>query len=206
MTLTALLAVFPAGVLGYLVWQATVANQALAEELIESRAATDKARADALGAAASATLAGPLPATPGLLRCTPGAPAGPIATEYVQYGEVPFAGSRLERLRVIATTLEGQGFKGRIRIEAFVGDFCLTGNVGDGFAVAESAIAAQKCDLVGNPYEDSLSAAQRQSVDFANFTASLRKRTGGAIEVDVVERGTPATRRVPGASRAHDRG
>ncbi len=107
----------------------------------------------------------------------------------MQYGEVPLGGSRLERLRVIATTLEGQGFKGRIRIEAFVGDFCLTGNIGDGFAVAESAIAAQKCDLVGNPYEDSLSAAQRQSVDFANFTASLRKRTGGAIEVDVVDAG-----------------
>ncbi len=45
------------------VWQATVANQGLAQELIESRAATDKARADALVAAASATLAGPLPAT-----------------------------------------------------------------------------------------------------------------------------------------------
>ncbi len=68
--------------------------------------------------------------------------------------------------------------------------------------MAESAIAAQKCDLVGNPYEDSLSEAQRQSVDFANFTASLRKRTGGAIEVDVVDAGRrnqSSTRHKPSA-------
>jgi hypothetical protein len=47
----------------------------------------------------------------------------------------------------------------------------------------------QKCELVGNPFDDSLSAAQRQSVDFANFVASLRKRTGGAIVVETVNAG-----------------
>jgi hypothetical protein len=118
-----------------------------------------------------------------------GPPSGPLATEYVPYGETPLAGARLDRLRGLAATLEAQKFKGRIRIEAFVGDFCLTGNAGEGYSVADADLAAQKCDLVGNPFEDALSPAQHQSVDFANFVATLRQRTGGAIVVDVVKAG-----------------
>ena len=57
-----------------------------------------------------------------------GPAAGPIATEYVPYGEAPLAGSRLERLRALASMLETQQFKGRIRVESYVGDFCLGGN------------------------------------------------------------------------------
>jgi hypothetical protein len=42
---------------------------------------------------------------------------------------------------------------------------------------------------VGNPFDDSLSVAQRQSVDFANFVATLRRRTGGDIQIEVVNGG-----------------
>jgi hypothetical protein len=107
----------------------------------------------------------------------------------VPYGEAPLSGSRLERLRSIAATLEGQQFRGRIRVESYVGDFCLSGNAGEGFTVAEPALASGKCDLVGNPFDDSLSPAQRQSVDFANFAATLQRRTAGAIQVEVVNAG-----------------
>jgi CheY-like chemotaxis protein len=185
--LTALFAAIPAAVLGYLAWQADLNNQILAADLAESRALTEKARADALAAVASVTLAGSLPANP--QAADGGPPSGPLATEYVQYGETPFGGSRLDRLRAIAATLEAQGFKGRIRLESYVGDFCLTGNAGEGFAVADAGLAAQKCDLVGNPFDDSLSSAQRQTVSFANFVATLRKRTGGAIEIEAVNGG-----------------
>jgi hypothetical protein len=116
-------------------------------------------------------------------------PAGPLAVEYVPYGETPLANARLDRLRGLAATLEAQHFRGRIVAESFVGDFCLSGSAGEGYALAEPALAAQKCDVVGNPFEDSLSPAQRQSVDFANFAASLRKRTGGAIVVEPVSGG-----------------
>ena len=61
-------------------------------------------------------------------------PSGPLATEYVPYGETPLSHGRLERLRALAATLEAQQFKGRIRVESFVGDFCLTGNASDGFS------------------------------------------------------------------------
>jgi CheY-like chemotaxis protein len=184
--LTALLAALPAAVLGYLALQSHAVNQSLSRELAESRVAVERARADAIeaSAAASAAVVGALPGGVG----GPIA-AGPVATEYVPYGETPFAGDRLERLRTLATMLEGQQFKGRIRVESFVGDFCLSGNANDGCALAEAGLAAPKCDLVGNPFDDALSAAQHQSVDFANFTAMLRQRTGGNIQVDVVNAG-----------------
>ena len=74
-------------------------------------------------------------------------------------------------------------------MESYVGDFCLSGSAGEGFAVADAALPSQRCDLVGNPFEDAISPAQRQSVDFANFAATLRRRTGGAIVVDTVSAG-----------------
>ncbi len=185
--LTALLAVIPAAILGYTAWMAHTTNQGLVRELGEARAATERAKAAAIAAAAqaSAAVASLSPAGGGVA----GPAAGPVATEYVPYGETPLAGGRLERLRALAAMLEEQKFSGRIRVESFVGDFCLVGNPNEGFQLADAGAAASKCDLVGNPFDDSLSNAQRQSVDFANFTATLRRRTDGDIQVEVVNAG-----------------
>jgi hypothetical protein len=112
-----------------------------------------------------------------------------MPVEYVPYGDAPFGGTRLERLRVLASTLEAQRFRGRIVVEYTVGDFCLTGSPAEGFDVADPTLPLRKCDIVGNPFDDSLSPAQRQTVDFANFVATLRRRSGGAIAVDTVDAG-----------------
>ena len=85
--------------------------------------------------------------------------------------------------------LEEQKFKGAVRIEWFVGDFCLSGDAAEGFSLAEGNSPSGKCDIVGNPFDDALSPAQRQSVDFANFVATLRRRTDGDIQVEVVNGG-----------------
>ena len=185
--MSALLAAIPAVVLGYMTWQTSLTNERLARELVETRGVAERAKAEAIAATAraSATMAStsPVAAPPG------SGEANAIATEFVPYGEAPFAGSRLDRLRVLAATLESQQFHGTIRIEAFVGDFCLAGSAADGFDIAASESPASKCDLVGNPYDDSLPAAQRQTVDFANFAATLQRRSAGAIRVEVVNGG-----------------
>jgi CheY-like chemotaxis protein len=182
--LTGLFAAVPALVLGYLAWSTSADNAALQRELDAARAAGERAKAAALVAAAtaSATMASNAP-----LSATSASP--PTVTEYVPYGEAPLSGNRLERLRALAATLEAQQFKGRVRVESYVGDFCLTGNASEGFEPADVGLAASKCDVVGNPYDDSLPAAQRQSVDFANFVATLRRRTGGAIQIEIVNGG-----------------
>jgi CheY-like chemotaxis protein len=187
---TALFAAVPAIVLGYIAWTATESNAALQRDLDAARAAGERAKAAALVAAAtaSATMASNAPLT-ATSPAGGGAANAQAAIEYVPYGESPLSGNRLERLRALAATLEAQQFKGRVRIESYVGDFCLAGDAGEGFEPADTALAASKCDVVGNPYDDSLSTPQRQSVDFANFVATLRRRTGGSIQVEIVNGG-----------------
>jgi CheY-like chemotaxis protein len=174
--LTGIFAALPALVLGTVFMRANETDRALVERLdsLEKQQARLESATRAVASTAPGALQGPVQ------------PAGPLAVEYVPYGETPLAGARLERLRTLAGALEAQGFRGRIVAESFVGDFCLDGtSAGEGFTVAPPATLLQKCVLMGNPFDDGLSNAQRQSVAFANFAATLKQRTGGAIEVAV---------------------
>jgi CheY-like chemotaxis protein len=108
---------------------------------------------------------------------------GSARIEPVPYGEIPFDRSRLEALRDFLAKLEGQGFRGVVKITSAAGLFCLSGNAADGFAPASAGLPVNKCDLVGNPFEESLTGQQRQSLAFANLVAGVRQRTSGAISV-----------------------
>ncbi len=110
--------------------------------------------------------------------------------EPVPYGEIPFDRTRLDVLREFLARLESQGFRGVVRITNLAGMFCLSGNVADGFAPAAASLPLSKCDLIGNPFEDSLSGQQRQSLAFANLIASVRQRASGAITIDLESGGT----------------
>jgi len=189
MVLTGLLAVVPAAILGFLYWQSQQAGAALARELADAKSKVAAAEATARAALAPSPTSSPAGLS-GLGAPRSGPPGGgPVGVEYVPYGETPLAYARLERLRMLAATLEEQQFRGRIVVESFIGDFCLSGNATEGFTVAETGLPTQKCDIVGNPYEDSLSPAQRQSVAFANFAKILAQRTAGAITVETVTAG-----------------
>jgi len=103
----------------------------------------------------------------------------------VPYGEAPLSGSRLERLRAMLDELRSAGFKGRIRATSYAGDFCLTGNGIEGYSMAADDLPVKRCDLIGNPFDDSLTTAQRQSLAFANLVSSLPQQSGGALRVEV---------------------
>ena len=125
-----------------------------------------------------------------------GAPAGagPAAFaprgEPVPYGEIPFDRGRLEVLRELLARLQGQGFHGVVKITSFSGLYCLSGNPTEGFVPAAASLLASKCDLIGNPFEESLSGQQRQSLAFANLIAGVRQRTAGAITVAIEHAGS----------------
>jgi CheY-like chemotaxis protein len=174
----ALLAAVPALVLGALLWRALDANRAADRQIADLKARP----------AAAAPIAKAHSGAPTVIAAGPGREAATVI-EFLPYGEPPFDGARLERLRTIASALETEGFHGRILAESFVGDFCLTGNAYEGFSVADPDLPLARCALVGNPHDDGLSPAQRQSVAFANFTAGLRQRTNGAIVVEVMNGG-----------------
>ncbi|HEY4446069.1 MAG TPA: response regulator [Steroidobacteraceae bacterium] len=121
-----------------------------------------------------------------------GAGAAAVAprVETVPYGEIPFDRGRLEVLRELLGKLETQGFHGVVKITSQSGLFCLSGNAADGFAPAGASVLASKCDVVGNPFEESLSGQQRQSLAFANLIAGVRQRTAGAITVAIENEGS----------------
>jgi CheY-like chemotaxis protein len=121
-----------------------------------------------------------------------GATAAVIAprVEQVPYGEIPFDRGRLDALRELLSKLEAQSFHGVVKITSLSGLFCLSGNANDGFAPAGASVLASKCDVVGNPFEESLSGQQRQSLAFANLIAGVRQRTAGAITVAIENAGS----------------
>jgi hypothetical protein len=128
--------------------------------------------------------------TASLAAVAPASGATAARVEPVPYGEIPFDRSRLEVLREYLSKLEAQGFRGAVRITSAAGLFCLSGNATDGYMPAAAALQVSKCDLVGNPFDESLTAQQRQSVDFANLIASVRQRTSGAISVTIENSGS----------------
>ena len=119
-----------------------------------------------------------------------GASAIALRAEPVPYGEIPFDRGRLDVLRELLAKLQAQGFHGVVKITSLSGLFCLTGNATDGFTPAGASFPASKCDLVGNPFEESLSGQQRQSLAFANLIAGVRQRTAGAITVAIENAGS----------------
>jgi CheY-like chemotaxis protein len=134
----------------------------------------------------TAALAATTANTPGATTSgagVPGSTPGLARSEQVPYGEIPFDHSRLDVLRDMLAKLEAQGFHGVVKITSLAGLFCLSGNATDGFAPAGTSVPVNKCDLVGNPFEESLSGQQRQSLAFANLVAGIRQRTSGAITV-----------------------
>jgi CheY-like chemotaxis protein len=113
------------------------------------------------------------------------APTGGLRPELVPYGEVPLAGARLERLRALITDLREQGFQGKIKVVTYSGEFCLAGNGFEGYSLAADELPFKNCDVVGNPFDESASTAQRQSLAFANLLSSLRSDSPNTLVVEV---------------------
>jgi CheY-like chemotaxis protein len=153
--------------------------------------------ADTVKDLSNALAAGPPPApatTPAAATAAP--PPSPVRVEAVPYGEMPLDRGRLDALRELLSRLESQGSHGVVKIRTFAGLFCLAGNPTDGYVPAADALPLARCDLIGNPAEESSFAQQRQSLAFANLIAGIRQRTGGAITVTIEASGNstrPAT-------------
>jgi hypothetical protein len=119
-----------------------------------------------------------------------GAPDPNLTIEPVPYGEMPLAGSRLERIQSLLSRLNAQGFQGVVDIRSIPGRFCMINGSGATPSLASDFSPFAKCDLVGNPREDNGSASLRQSVAFANMIATARQNGNGKLEIQIAA-GTP---------------
>jgi CheY-like chemotaxis protein len=185
-----------AAVLGVLWWQETRQTEALAARLVaagiqESAAAlpaaspagtVDGARTEAAGVAV-AQAAGRVDRA-----AAEAAAAVPLQDKIVQpvpYGEVPLSGERLEALRTLLRELADNGFRGLVTVSSHPGRFCLAGSAGEGFGPASDATPLAGCDLVGNPFDEALTMAQRQPLALVNLIGTLRRESAGALDVEL---------------------
>ncbi|HEX2583877.1 MAG TPA: response regulator [Steroidobacteraceae bacterium] len=135
----------------------------------------------------SASSASSAPSTMTLRSVTTSDPAaGRVVSqdsETVPYGEVPLAGSRLDRLKNMVNTLQSQSFKGTLRVEVFTGDFCLQGDAITGFHIAPADLPIKQCDMLGNPFADVLSVQQRQSAAFTTYLSNFTQSSDVRIQL-----------------------
>jgi CheY-like chemotaxis protein len=124
------------------------------------------------------------------------------------FDELPFDDTRAAEIRDLLERLVALGFKGRVRIESHLGEFCLVGDESSGFQLADADAAIDACTLLGHPLDDSSFLPDRQSVGFAEFMERSPVVNGSGIVVELVahDRGHSLAQ-VPlptGASRAGD--
>jgi hypothetical protein len=97
---------------------------------------------------------------------------------------LPFGDAQLERLQGLMDRLNGLNFRGTIRLESHVGDFCMRRTADGAWAMAASNLPASRCDRIGLSPEEARAESARQSVSFANYLVELIVG-GGPIKVEL---------------------
>jgi CheY-like chemotaxis protein len=104
----------------------------------------------------------------------------------VPYGELAFEGRRLDTLRDLLNQLVAVGFRGTVRMESFLGEFCLVQDGAGGYVLPAPSMPLEQCDFIGHPLADSDLVSDRQSVAFANFLATSPLVNGAGIDVQII--------------------
>jgi hypothetical protein len=116
----------------------------------------------------------------------------PVQRLAVGYGEPLYGAHQIEALGILLQDLEKRGYAGTVAVTASLGDFCLTGNPAEGYALAPGEMPANRCDLIGNPAGDLQKSPERLPASLASLIAGVRTRTAGAIDVRVDTARRPA--------------
>ena len=111
------------------------------------------------------------------------------ANQSSQYGidEVPMGDFRLSVLQELTNHLVALDFRGVVRIESHVGNFCMTFGGPDGYGLAAPDTPADQCDQVGFGPSEAYEMGLRQTAAFANFINSARSE--GAIRYEIISYG-----------------
>jgi CheY-like chemotaxis protein len=117
---------------------------------------------------------------------------------HFSYGEIPFNDVRLERLRELLGRLAAVGFRGLVRLDAHLGEFCLENDAEGNYRLADAEVPVIDCALIGHPLGGAGSLSERQSLAFANFLASSPLVNEAGIDVQLVAHGMrDSVRRFP---------
>jgi CheY-like chemotaxis protein len=97
---------------------------------------------------------------------------------------LPFDDVRLVKLTGLLDRLRALDFRGTVRLEGHVGDFCMRRARDETWEMAADDLPVSRCDRMGLLPEEARAESSRQSVAFANYLAELELR-GGPISVEI---------------------
>jgi CheY-like chemotaxis protein len=102
------------------------------------------------------------------------------------FDQLPFDDARVDYLRDLLERLVSLGFRGRVRIESHLGEFCLVNDNAGAYQLAPPDLPIEACTLIGHPLDDSSNVTDRQSVGFAEFLRSSPLVTSSGIAIELV--------------------
>ena len=108
-----------------------------------------------------------------------------LASEY-GYDELPLSDTRVGLVRDLVVRLDQAGFKGTVRLDTHVAEFCLERSDGI-LRVPRDDAPAARCEVVSYSPEYAFNLSKRQSVGFARFLASPLPQ--GNVRVEIVPHG-----------------
>jgi CheY-like chemotaxis protein len=108
----------------------------------------------------------------------------------VGFDEPAFDDRRATELETLLGDLVDAGFRGTVRLESHLGEFCLVNDPDGGYRLAPPGAVLDECSRMGHPLDESTSIEERQSAGFASFVASspLLDDTGIRVELVALDR------------------
>jgi CheY-like chemotaxis protein len=103
--------------------------------------------------------------------------------------EEAFGDRRLAIVYELISRLNTLGFKGVVRLESHLGEYCLSGNEVDGFTLAPGELPVRDCSRYGHPLQQLPQLGERQSIAFANFLATSPLVNDSDIRIEIVAHG-----------------
>jgi CheY-like chemotaxis protein len=100
--------------------------------------------------------------------------------------EEAFSDRRLAIVHELVSRLQSLGFKGTIRLESHLGEFCLVGSEADGYTFAPADLPVRSCSVYGHPLQHLPAIGERQSIAFANFLATSPLVNDSDIDIEIV--------------------
>jgi len=105
------------------------------------------------------------------------------------FDEEPLSDVRLSMIAELSSHLEALNFRGLIRVESHVGDFCMSLMTPEGYVPAPPDMAAAECDQIGFAPDAAYELGLRRSVAFANFVSLSAERAGSGVRYEIVSLG-----------------
>ena len=104
---------------------------------------------------------------------------------HYDYDQLPLGDERLLLLRELMARLNAAEFQGVVRVETYVGEFCLVRDEQGAFRLPPRNLPFSRCEVVSHSPEYAALLGRRQSTEFARFLAEPSPN----IQIEIISRG-----------------